>query len=252
METKQQALTLSPQQLQVAGLASFRAIEAKARELEESSIGSTPNELLPYCKTPEAANAVIAFYDDHKLTVEKAFFGMNIQKARRLYPEQLFTLVQSLFKRTLLFINKDHPWIARDRADLELKEMLQYGLTWTVEDFVVFFDKLRRNELARHFDKPDSEWLRDSLVAYANLIEDFREDFRKRLKDKAMAEQADFFDAIMPPDDAPFILPSEYDEYNRKHRPRTAAEFQGGKDYLNAFQRALLAQRDKKRRDEEG
>jgi len=254
METKQQALTLSPQQLQVAGQGSFRAIETKAKDLDATSIGNTPNELLPYCKTPEAIEAVMTVYDDYEMTVNKAFHGMNIQWAQREHPNELFELVKALFKDALAFINKDHPWTTARRGNLEVKEMIQYGLTWTIEDFVLFFQMMRKGQLAKHYDKPDSEWVNKCLVAYANLKEDYREDFQKKVKWKAENQQQEDMHNLykMLGNDIPFMTDDETIEWAKQHRPRTMAEFLGGKSYLSATERAWLSQRDKERRDAKG
>lgn len=226
METKGQQSKQSLQQSPTDGAVFFQAIKEKASTSDETLIGR--GDL-------DQALANIEHYGGHgnELTPQQAWFGVNIRTAMRQDEPATTAKIKEMFKFVLLEMNVDHPWTNAKLGDKQVARLIEFDPTWTLEDFAVFFDMMARGRLGNHYGRPSRQWIEECQVAYNGLKFDAREEIAARAKVKAEADRLTAMD------------PQWSGHVSRK--PRTMAEFLGGKNHLSAADRAELAQRDKER-----
>jgi hypothetical protein len=210
-------------------VAYFQAIKAKAKTWDEISIGKG---------SVQAALTNAVELDAYKLTPLECWYGANIRTCLRVDEAITKATVKNLFKLMLSEMNVDHPWTTQAMGTRQINRMLDFDHTWTLEDFVLFFDLCGRGRLANHYGRPSRQWLEESQRAYNEEKAAAREEIARRAKVKAEA------DAMEAAYNAGLSLPSS-EQHTEK--PRTMAEFLGGKGKLSFAEREAMKQRDKQR-----
>lgn len=145
----------------------------------------------------------------------------------------LFTLH---FADTLEMMNVNHPWTSKEKARAQVKEFISFYHDFTVEDVALFMDMLKRGELAKHYNRPNVEWLFESLKMYAELKAIAKEGIER---DKKRDHELDMMMAMDP-------------QWEGQMKPpvRTMAEFQNGYNRINPLVRAEMQERDRERRNQ--
>jgi hypothetical protein len=207
----------------------FQAIKAKAAKLDETLIGRFGVEAsLCYALELEA----------HKLTPADCWYGTNIRACLRLDEAKTKQAIKQLFKLMLLDMNVDHPWTTERMGTRQINIMLDFDHTWTLEDFVCFFDLAGRGRLANHYGRPSRAWIEEAQRAYNEEKAAAREEIARRAKVKAEA------DAMEAAYNAGLRLPTSEEHMQPA---RTMAEFLGGKSKLSFAEREAMKQRDQQR-----
>jgi len=214
----------SPQPSQADGLAYFQALENLQKQSSEQLLGRG---------VLQSALKHAGEINDRNMTPAAAWYGCNIQAAMRDEPDETVDYIALLFARMLQRMNEDHPWIDEGDVMEEVREMVAFDPTWTVEDFALAFAMMAKGGLEKHNGRPSTTWVRACQIAYNELKFDAREQIAAQAKAKAEADRLTAMD------------PQWSGHVSRK--PRTMAEFLGGKNHLSAADRAELAQRDKER-----
>lgn len=166
-----------------------------------------------------------------------------MEKARKA--TATFEVIKHLFKECLMERGEhNHPWTT-DNAPLgsdQVKRMMDFDLTWTIEDFGLFFDMVADGRLQDHHGRPSRDWWRKCQEAFNDLKYEAREEIAAQAKKKAEADAAEKAYYLSLGMDLPTAE-------GRMERVRTMAEFLGGKNKLTDAERAEMFNRDKKRRD---
>lgn len=207
----------------------FQAIRAKAKASDETLIGRG---------SVEASLTYAAELDAYKMTPADCWYGANIRTCLRVDEAGTKATIKKLFKLMLSEMNVDHPWTTERMGSRQINIMLDFDHTWTMEDFVCFFDLAGRGRLANHYGRPSRAWIEEAQRAYNEEKADAREEIARRAKVKAEA------DAMEAAYNAGLRLPTS-EEHMEK--PRTMAEFLGGKNKLSFAEREAMKQRDKQR-----
>jgi len=207
----------------------FQAIKAKAAKLEETSIGrgSVQTSLMHALEV-----------DAYKLTPTDCWYGANIRTCLRIDETMTRAIIKQLFKLMLLDMNVDHPWTTERMGTRQINMMLDFDHTWTLEDFVCFFDLAGRGRLANHYGRPSRAWIEEAQRAYNEEKAAAREEIARRAKVKAEA------DAMEAAYNAGLRLPTSEEHMKPA---RTMAEFLGGKSKLSFAEREAMKQRDQQR-----
>lgn len=186
-------------------------------------------------------NLVLSGYRNY--SVRSAWFGASMEKARKA--TATFEVIKHLFKECLMERGEhNHPWTT-DNAPLgsdQVKRMMDFDLTWTIEDFGLFFDMVADGRLQDHHGRPSRDWWRKCQEAFNDLKYEAREEIAAQAKKKAEADAAEKAYYLSLGMDLPTAE-------GRMERVRTMAEFLGGKNKLTDAERAEMFNRDKKRRD---
>lgn len=231
METNVMQSKQSSRQSQMGIGEYIRAIRARAAKRDETLIGRG----FFYDAIVNLEN-----YGDHgfKFTPEEAWYGTNIKSAMRQDDSLTMSFIKNMFKTVLLEMNVDHPWTTMKIAYKQMSRLIEFDQSWTLEDFAVFFDMAAGGQLANHYGRPSRQWWEDCQRKYNELKFEAREEIARRAKVKAEA------DAMEAAYNAGLRLPTS-EEHMEK--PRTMAEFLGGKSKLSFAEREAMKQRDRKR-----
>lgn len=170
------------------------------------------------------------------MTVSQSWYGCNIQFAMRTNEQETVDRIMLLFARMLHRMNEDHPWVTEYDSMEEVREMIDFDPTWTLEDFALSMAMMAKGELARHNGRPSTGWIRKCQIAYSKLKSEAREEIARRAKVKAEA------DAMEAAYTAGLSLPTSESHIEQ---PRTMAEFLGGKNRLSFAEREAMKQRQK-------
>lgn len=221
-------------------------LKVRAQALEEQSLGAM---------SFTSALGIVTQVRQNNCTIEEAWYGCGMETA--LKPEHkadTWDALLELFADTLTEMNCQHPWMNERMANRQMERLTEFDPSWTMEDFALFFDMLADGKLENHYGRPSREWLNKCQMAYNDMKYEALENIKKKARWKAENQQQEDMYQLqkMLGDDIPFMTDDETIEWAKQHRPRTMAEFLGGKSHLSATERAWLSQRDKERRDAKG
>lgn len=177
-----------------------------------------------------------------QITIDEAWFGCNIQRLMREHEGQTVTLLRAKFADWLLDMNATHPWGQKAKAYDQVDRMIHFDHSWTLEDFILFMDMAAEGRFGPHYGRPSRAWVRECQVKYNELKFEARERMAKRAQLRAEREMQDALYQVVP-EGNPFA------DQPQARRPRSLADFIMGKNRLDAGDRALLAEKDSKRRN---
>ena len=170
----------------------------------------------------------------HKnMTPDQALYGCSLERALKINREVTTDVIAVAFDKMISRVGVMNPWEDGVDAMEAVEEILERDPSWTLEDVALMFRMAARGKLAKAYDRIGEPWLEECLVAYANLKVDAME--RRREKEKLHHE----VEGLMAADPQ---LPVD-----RARKPMTMAEFLGGSNYLTAYDRAEMIERDKQR-----
>jgi hypothetical protein len=163
------------------------------------------------------------------LTPIEAWYGCNIQRAMREDAAETTDMIAVLFAQTLTMMNLPHPWTTAELARKQVKEMIAYDATNTVEDLALMMDMMKRGQLANHYNRPNVAWVMQSMRKYAELKAIAREELASREKKDRELERMMAMDPQMD--------------------KRTMAQFLGGRNRLTPMDREEMKANDRERRN---
>ena len=219
METNNKPLRQSQQPSQVDGAAYFQGLAELANQTSEQHLGRG---------TLQNALTHGAEISDRNTTVMQCWYGANIQSALRHDEKDTTDFIMMLFARMLHRMNLNHPWSREADALDDVRDMMAFDPTWTVEDFALCTRLMAKGELGNHYNRPSTAWIRQCQKAYNELKYQAREYIAERAKVKNEAAELEARDP-------------------QASKPRTMAEFLSGKNYLSAMDRAEMKANDRQR-----
>jgi hypothetical protein len=219
METNNKPLKQSPQQSQAVGEVYFHELQVAASNPSQQRIGSMKLQ-----KSLQHATALTA----NDITPVDAWYGCNIQRAMREDGENTVDVLTLLFAQTLEMMNLTHPWNTKELARKQVKEMIAFDQTNTVEDLALMMDMMKRGQLANHYNRPNVAWVESSMRKYAELKAAAREQLADREKKDRELERMMAMDPQMD--------------------KRTMAQFLGGRNRLTPMDREEMKANDRERK----